>query len=74
MTIGSLCGLIFNLNARPINIGRGLGAAWGWIAVAFFVYFGIKLALADNRTEAVWKSQTRALQAAIAIDVVALLT
>ena len=65
-------GLLFNLNALPINIGYGLGAAWvskrlhsqfsqssamqsaiTWLergAGALFVYFGVKLALADNRT------------------------
>ena len=68
----ALLGLIFNLNALPINIGYGLGAAWvskrltkqlsqsaplqstvTWLergAGALLVYFGIKLALADNRT------------------------
>lgn len=67
----ALLGLIFNLNALPINIGYGLGAAWvskrlqaqvsqsaatqsaiTWLergAGALFVYFGVKLALADNR-------------------------
>jgi threonine/homoserine/homoserine lactone efflux protein len=71
----ALLGLIFNLNAIPINLGYGLGAAWvskrlsnslsnqsgqpsamqsgiAWLeraAGALFVYFGIKLALADNR-------------------------
>ena len=68
----ALLGLLFNLNALPINIGYGLGAAWvskrlrsqvsqspavqftiAWLergAGALFVYFGVKLALADNRT------------------------
>ena len=76
----ALLGLLFNLNALPINIGYGLAAAWvskqlskrlsnqlsnqsgqssvvqsaiTWLergAGALFVYFGIKLALADNRT------------------------
>ena len=67
----ALLGLIFNLNALPINIGYGLGAAWvskrlrnevsqssatrstiTWLergAGALLVYFGVKLALADNR-------------------------
>ncbi len=67
----ALLGLLFNLNALPINIGYGLGAAWvskrlqnqvsrstamqsaiAWLergAGALFVYFGVKLALADNR-------------------------
>ena len=67
----ALLGLLFNLNAVPINIGYGLGAAWvskrlhsqfsqssamqsaiTWLergAGALFVYFGVKLALADNR-------------------------
>ena len=72
-------GLLFNLNALPIIIGYGLGAAWvskrlhsqfsqfsqfsqssamqsaiTWLergAGALFVYFGVKLALADNRTD-----------------------
>ena len=63
-----LLGLIFNLNALPINLAYGLGAAWvskrfagrgqsqaraaAWLergAGALFVYFGIRLALADNR-------------------------
>ena len=69
----ALLGLLFNLNALPINIGYGLGAAWvsqrlsnqlssqsgpmrstvTWLergAGALLVYFGVKLALADNRT------------------------
>ena len=68
----ALLGLLFNLNALPVNIGYGLGAAWvsrrlssqigqpsatqsaiAWLergVGALFVYFGIKLALADNRT------------------------
>ena len=68
----ALLGLLFNLNALPVNIGYGLGAAWvsrrlssqfgqpsatqsaiAWLergAGTLFVYFGIKLALADNRT------------------------
>ena len=74
----ALLGLIFNLNALPINIGYGLGAAWvsqrrrnrfsrfsqfnptsarqsaiAWLergAGALLVYFGVKLALSDNRT------------------------
>ena len=67
----ALLGLLFNLNALPINIGFGLGAAWvskrlhgqfsqsramqstiTWLqrgAGTLFVYFGVKLALADNR-------------------------
>ncbi len=65
----ALLGLIFNVNALPINIGYGLGAAWlserftdtrsagvgaavRWLergAGALFVYFGIKLALSENR-------------------------
>lgn len=67
----ALLGLLFNLNALPINLGYGLGAAWvskrlqiqvnrssamqsaiAWLqrgAGALFVYFGVKLALADNR-------------------------
>jgi threonine/homoserine/homoserine lactone efflux protein len=67
----ALLGLLFNLNALPINVGYGLGAAWvskrlqnqvsrstamqstiAWLergAGALFVYFGVKLALADNR-------------------------
>ena len=68
----ALLGLIFNVNALPINIGYGLGAAWvskrlanpvnrfpamqsaiTWLergAGGLFVYFGLKLALADNRS------------------------
>ena len=69
----ALLGLLFNLNALPINIGYGLGAAWvskrlsnplssqssamqptiTWLergAGGLFVYFGVKLALVDNRT------------------------
>jgi threonine/homoserine/homoserine lactone efflux protein len=61
----ALLGLLFNLNAIPINMGYALGAAWvskrvsymhtgiGWLergTGALFVYFGIKLALSDNRT------------------------
>jgi threonine/homoserine/homoserine lactone efflux protein len=64
----ALLGLIFNVNALPINLAYGLGAAWvskrfagrgqnkaraaAWLergAGALFVYFGIRLALADNR-------------------------
>ena len=58
-----LLGLIFNVNALPINLGYGLAAAWmsarfaqvqramGWLergAGALFVYFGLRLALAEN--------------------------
>jgi threonine/homoserine/homoserine lactone efflux protein len=62
-----LLGLIFNVNALPINLAYGVGAAWvserfagrgqgqaraaAWLergAGALFVYFGIRLALADN--------------------------
>ena len=61
----ALLGLIFNINAIPINMGYALLAAWGsrrasglkkfatWLergAGALFVYFGIKLALADAHT------------------------
>jgi threonine/homoserine/homoserine lactone efflux protein len=61
-------GLIFNMNAIPVNMGYALGAAWvskrllglntnknrlgtwlGRTAGALFVYFGIKLALFENR-------------------------
>ena len=69
----ALLGLIFNLNALPINIGYGVGAAWvsnnkrlantvsrypamqsaiSWLergAGGLFAFFGVKLALADNR-------------------------
>ena len=56
-------GLVFNLNAIPVNMAYGLGAAWlsgrmktvrrgmRWLergAGALFVYFGVRLALADN--------------------------
>jgi threonine/homoserine/homoserine lactone efflux protein len=63
-----LLGLIFNVNAIPVNMAYALGAAWvskrfagrgqgqarvaAWLergAGALFVYFGIRLALADNR-------------------------
>ncbi len=59
----ALLGLIFNINAIPINMGYALLAAWGsrranglkklatWLergAGALFVYFGIRLALSDN--------------------------
>ena len=58
-----LLGLIFNVNALPINLGYGLAAAWlsarfaqvqramGWLergAGALFVYFGLRLALAEH--------------------------
>ena len=58
-----LLGLVFNLNAIPVNMAYGLGAAWlsgrmktvrrgmRWLergAGALFVYFGVRLALADN--------------------------
>ncbi len=58
-----LLGLIFNINALPINLGYGLAAAWlsarfagvqramGWLergAGALFVYFGLRLALTAN--------------------------
>ncbi len=58
-----LLGLIFNLNAVPVNLAYGLGAAWlsarfkavqgamAWIecaAGALFVYFGIRLAFTAN--------------------------
>ncbi len=58
-----LLGLVFNLNAIPVNMAYGLGAAWlsgrmkavrrgmCWLergAGALFVYFGVRLALADN--------------------------
>lgn len=61
----ALLGLIFNINAIPINVGYALLAAWGsrrasglkkfaiWLergAGALFVYFGVKLALADSHT------------------------
>ena len=68
----ALLGLLFNLNAIPVNLGYALGAAWvskrfqgqfsqssaiqsvvAWLergAGALFVYFGVKLALADNRS------------------------
>ncbi len=60
-----LLGLIFNINALPINLGYGLAAAWlsrrfavmqrgmAWLergAGALFVYFGIRLALAERPT------------------------
>jgi threonine/homoserine/homoserine lactone efflux protein len=61
----ALLGLIFNINAIPVNLGYALLAAWGsrrasalkklatWLergAGALFVYFGIKLALSDVNT------------------------
>ncbi len=54
-----LLGLVFNINALPINLGYGLGAAWlagrvgalrrgmAWLergAGALFIYFGVRLA------------------------------
>ncbi len=57
-----LLGLIFNVNALPVNLGYGLGAAWlasrvqllrtgvAWLeraAGALFFYFGIRLVSAD---------------------------
>ncbi|MEO8546036.1 MAG: LysE family translocator [Betaproteobacteria bacterium] len=57
-----LLGLIFNVNALPVNLAWGLGAAWlagrlqrlrgslAWldrIAGAFFIYFGVRLATAE---------------------------
>ncbi len=71
-----LLGLLFNLNALPINLGYGLGAAWlsqrlsrqlsqqvrqqfsgtaqvkAWLqrcGGAMFLYFGVRLALSENR-------------------------
>jgi threonine/homoserine/homoserine lactone efflux protein len=59
----ALLGLIFNVNAIPVNVGYALLASWGsrrasglkqfavWLergAGALFVYFGIKLALSGN--------------------------
>jgi len=58
-----LLGLIFNVNALPVNLAWGLGAAWlasrlqglrgslAWLdrAVgALFVYFGVRLATAEH--------------------------
>jgi len=58
-----LLGLIFNINALPVNLAWGLGAAWlahrlqglrgslAWldrIAGALFVYFGVRLATAEH--------------------------
>ena len=58
----ALLGLIFTVNAIPINLGYGLGAAWlsrrfaafqrgmGWLqrgAGALFVFFGVRLALSN---------------------------
>ncbi len=60
-----LLGLIFNLNALPVNLAYGLGAAWlssrfqtmqrgmAWLergAGALFMYFGIRLALSETPT------------------------
>lgn len=57
-----LLGLIFNVNALPVNLAWGLGAAWlarrmqllrgalAWLdraAGALFLYFGIRLATAE---------------------------
>jgi len=58
-----LLGMLFNLNAIPVNSGWALAAAWvarrdsvqqgmHWldrVAGAMFIGFGIKLALSDNR-------------------------
>ena len=66
----ALLGLIFNINALPVNVGYGLAAAWlsqkfsstrptrlgsavRWLergAGALFIYFGIKLALSEQRS------------------------
>ena len=58
-----LLGLIFNINALPVNLAWGLGAAWlatrlerlrgalAWLdrlAGALFLYFGIRLATAEH--------------------------
>ena len=58
-----LLGLVFNLNALPVNMAYGLGAAWlanrfqamqhglNWLergAGALFLYFGIRLALSET--------------------------
>ena len=57
-----LLGLIFNVNALPINLAYGLGAAWlsghlqmrrgmVWLergAGALFVYFGLRLATSES--------------------------
>lgn len=58
-----LLGLIFNVNALPVNLAWGLGAAWlatrmqalrgalAWfdrLAGALFLYFGIRLATAEQ--------------------------
>lgn len=59
-----LLGVIFNLNAIPVNSGWALAAAWlarrnaiqrgmHWLdraAAAMFIGFGLKLALSDNPT------------------------
>jgi len=60
-----LLGVIFNVNALPINLGYGLGAAWmasrlgavrhgvAWLeraAGVLFVYFGVRLALSAPPT------------------------
>ena len=60
-----LLGVLFNLNAIPVNAGWALAAAWmarrdsvqrgmHWldrVAGAMFIGFGIKLALSDNRVQ-----------------------
>jgi threonine/homoserine/homoserine lactone efflux protein len=58
-----LLGLIFNINALPVNMAYGLGAAWlssrfqtlqrglAWLergAGALFIYFGIRLAVSES--------------------------
>jgi threonine/homoserine/homoserine lactone efflux protein len=58
-----LLGLIFNVNALPVNLAWGLGAAWlagrlqvlraalTWLdrmAGALFIYFGVRLATAEQ--------------------------
>lgn len=58
-----LLGLIFNVNALPVNLAWGLGAAWlanrlqglrgslAWLdrsVGALFVYFGVRLATAEH--------------------------
>ncbi len=60
-----LLGLIFNINALPVNLAYAFGAAWlsgnlqvtrrgmAWFergAGALFVYFGIRLAISDHPT------------------------
>ena len=60
-----LLGLVFNVNALPVNLAYGLGAAWlsgrmksvqhgmAWLergAGALFMYFGIRLALSEIPT------------------------